>query len=138
VQHIENPDEVYRDRDPRIPRLAVGGGDTRNWYATSRSRVATGLLLTAPGIPMLFMGQEFSEDKRWADDPEHHPNTLIFWDGLASEKIMSDFHRFTRDLIWLRRKHPGLRGEGVATILMDNFTRVLAFQRWIPGLAARG
>jgi hypothetical protein len=38
----------------------------------------------------------------------------------------------------LRRKHPGLRGEGVATILMDNFTRVLAFQRWIPGLAARG
>ena len=133
VQHIENHDEVYRDRDPRIPKLAVGGGDTRNWYGRSRSRVATGLLLTAPGIPMLFMGQEFYEDKRWADDPEHHPNTLIFWDGLASEKTVSDFHRFTRDLIWLRRKHPGLRGEGVATILMDNFTRVLAFQRWIPG-----
>ena len=134
VQHIENHDEVYRDREPRIPKVAVGSGDTRNWYATSRSRVATGLLLTAPGIPMLFMGQEFYEDKRWSDDPEHFRNTLISWDGLASEKTMSDFHRFTRDLIWLRRKHPGLRGEGVATILMDNFNRVLAFQRWVPGV----
>ncbi len=47
---------------------------------------------------------------------------------------MSDFHRLTRDLIWSRRKHPGLRGEGVATILMDDFNRVLAFQRWIPGV----
>jgi 1,4-alpha-glucan branching enzyme len=61
-------------------------------------------------------------------------NTLIFWGGLASEKTMSDFHRFTRDLIWLRRKHPALRGEGVATVLMDNFNRVLALQRWIPGI----
>jgi 1,4-alpha-glucan branching enzyme len=61
-------------------------------------------------------------------------NTLIFWGGLASEKTMSDFHRFTRDLIWLRRKHPALRGEGVATVLMDNFNRVLALQRWIPGV----
>ncbi len=81
VQCIENHDEVYRDRDPRIPKLAAGGAGTRNWYATSRSRVATGLLLTAPGIPMLFMGEEFYEDKRWSDDPEHHPNTLIFWTG---------------------------------------------------------
>ena len=33
--------------------------------------------MTAPGIPMLFMGQEFLEDKRWADDPVNHPGTLI-------------------------------------------------------------
>ena len=47
---------------PRIPRLA-GGDNTRTWFARSRSRVATGVLLTAPGVPMLFMGQEFLEDK---------------------------------------------------------------------------
>jgi 1,4-alpha-glucan branching enzyme len=34
--------------------------DPRSWYARSRARVATGLLLTAPGVPMLFMGQESS------------------------------------------------------------------------------
>ena len=27
------------------------------------------LLLTAPGIPQLFMGQEFLEDKQWCPDP---------------------------------------------------------------------
>ena len=41
--------------------------DARSWYARSRAKVATGLLLTAPGVPMIFMGQEFLEDKYWTD-----------------------------------------------------------------------
>ena len=133
VQYVESHDEVYRDRAPRIPALG-GGGNGRSWYARSRSRVALGLLMTAPGIPMIFMGQEFLEDKRWADDPVHHPGTLIYWDGLSTDKTMSDFHRFTRELLWLRRAQPALSGESVATVLMDNFNRVLAFQRWIEGV----
>ena len=47
---------------------------------------------------------------------------------------MIDFHRFTRELLWLRRQQPALSGESVATLLMDNFNRVLAFQRWIEGV----
>jgi 1,4-alpha-glucan branching enzyme len=135
VQYVESHDEVYRDRNPRIPSLAVGGGgQTRTWYATSRSRVATGLVLTAPGIPMIFMGQEFYEDKRWADDPPNHKDALLFWDGLNNDKTMIDFHRFTRELAWLRRKHPALRGEGIRTISMENGPRVLVFQRWVEGM----
>ena len=133
VQYVESHDEVYRDREPRVPSLAVGGGNTRTWHATSRSRVATALILTAPGIPMIFMGQEIYEDKRWADDVANHPGTLVHWDGLAVDKTMSDFHRFTRDLMWLRRRHPALRSEGVRTVLMDNVARVVAFQRWVEG-----
>jgi 1,4-alpha-glucan branching enzyme len=134
VQCIESHDEVYRDRGARVPSLAIGGGNTRSWHAASRTRVATALLLTAPGIPMLFMGQEIYEDKQWADDVANHPATLVYWDGLASDKTMIDFHRFTRDLIWLRRKHPALRGEGVRTLSMENPSRVLAFQRWVEGV----
>jgi len=133
VQCVESHDEVYRDRGKRIPALAVGGGNTRTWYATSRSRVASGLLLTAPGIPMLFMGQEIYEDKPWADDTTNHGNLLIHWDGLSSDKAMIDFLRFTRDLIWLRRRHPALRGEGVRAISMENGPRVLVVQRWVEG-----
>lgn len=129
VQYIESHDTVDQD-GPRIASLA-GGGNSRTWYATSRSRVATGLLLTAPGIPMLFMGEEFYEDKRWSDNPV---GSLIYWNGLKSDRVMIDFHRFTRDLIWLRRKHPALRAEGVATVVMDDFNRVLAYQRWIPDM----
>jgi 1,4-alpha-glucan branching enzyme len=131
VQCVENHDEVYRDRSERIPLLAGGGGDTRTWYATSRSRVATGLLLTMPGIPMIFMGQEFYEDKNWADDPINHPDTLIFWGGLDSDRTMCDFNRFTKELIWLRRRQPSLRGEQIKVLMMDNFQRVLIFHRWI-------
>ena len=133
VQCVESHDEVYRDRAQRIPSLA-GGGQSRSWYATSRSRVATGLILTSPGIPMLFMGEEFYEDKQWADDPPHHAGTLIYWDGLESDRAMIDFHRFTTELIWLRRRHPALRGEGVATIAKDDFNRVLVLQRWVEGV----
>ena len=55
--------------------------------------------MTAPGIPMLFMGQEFLEDKRWADDPANHPGTLIYWDGLGRRQDHDRLHRFTRELI---------------------------------------
>ena len=123
VQHAENHDVVYRDRAPRVPALA-DPSNSRSWYARSRSRVATGLILTAPGIPMLFMGQEFLEDKQWNDTPD--PSHLIWWDGLAQDRAMSDHLRFTRDLAWLRRRHPGLRGEGVNPYYVHDDNRVVA------------
>ena len=53
----------------------------RSWYARSRSRVATALLLTAPGIPHLFMGQEFLEQMPW-DVLPNGPN-LLSWEALV-------------------------------------------------------
>lgn len=132
---IENHDLVLDDtnhRNPRIPALA-DGSDQRSWWARSRSRVATGLLLTAPGVPMLFMGQEFLEDKPWSDNP-HRGNLFVWWDGVAVDRHMADFLQFTRDLLWLRRKHPALRAEPVTVYPPDVYNRVLAFQRWVPGV----
>src|SRR3954452_16873857 len=120
-------------RHPRIARLA-DATDARSWYARSRARVATGLLLTAPGVPMLFMGEEFLEDKLWSDDPRRS-DRLIWWDGLdGTDRHMGDFHRFTRDLIHLRRRHPALRADPVAVHPPDERNRVIAFQRWVPGV----
>ena len=47
-----------------------------------RSRFAMGLLMTSPGIPLVFMGQEFLEDKQWSDTP--NSNFEIWWQGLDS------------------------------------------------------
>lgn len=136
VQNLETHDEVYRGRLPRIARLA-GGGDSRSWYAASRSRVALGLLLTAPGTPMLFMGQEFLEDKPWADDIEHHPDLRLDWAGAeGGDRVMGDFLRFTRELVALRRASPGLQSEGFNPFHVHDNNRVLAFHRWVPGLGA--
>lgn len=134
---IENHDFVLDmdgdHRKPRIPKLA-DWNNARSWYARSRARVATGVLLTAPGVPMLFMGEEFLEDKLWSDNPKR-ADLFIWWTGLeGQDRHMSDFHRCTRDLIWLRRRHPALRAEPVNVFHIDEFNRVLAFHRWVPGV----
>lgn len=134
---IENHDLLLDlDGDHRYPRIPQQAhwDNTRSWLARSRSRVATGVLLTAPGVPMLFMGQEFLEDKWWSDDP-HRADRFIWWAGLeGGDRHMSDFHRFTRDLVWLRRRHPALRSEPVNVYHVDNVNRVLAYHRWVPGV----
>jgi len=130
VTCVENHDLVMAGRNPRIPVLA-DSSNPRSWYARSRSRVATGLLLTAPGIPQLFMGQEFLEDKPWDVLPTG-PNVLS-WDGLNANRTMSDHLRFTRDLIHLRRNLPALRGDNVHAFYQSDRDRVLAFHRWLEG-----
>ena len=47
---------------------------------------------------------------------------------------MRDFLRFTRELLQLRWRLPALRGEGFAPIHAHDQNRVLAFQRWVPGV----
>ena len=135
-QCIENHDLLdfnHGDRQPRIPALA-DPTNPRSWYARSRAKVATGILLTAPGVPMIFMGQEFLEEKYWTDW-QGRPELLISWDGLeGKDKNMSDQQRFTRELMWLRRRHPALRGEGLNVFHVHNDNRVIAFHRWLPGI----
>lgn len=126
---IENHDVVKAGREPRIPVLA-DDNDHRSWWASSRSRFAMGMLLTAPGIPQLFMGQEFFEDKPW--DVLPRPPNIPEWDRLqAQEPSATQFLQFTKDLIRLRWNHPALRGENVRPTVSRNNDRVIAFHRWI-------
>jgi 1,4-alpha-glucan branching enzyme len=133
VQFIENQDVTYAGHDgaARVVSLA-DPSDHRSWYACSRSRVATSLVLAAPGIPALFMGEEFLEDKLWSDDRAY--NGLIWWEGLtAADSSMRDFSRFTTDLIGVRRSQPALRASGVRVSREANFDRVIVLHRWVEG-----
>ncbi len=134
VQCLENQDLTYAGHDGagRVPMLA-DASDRRSWYARSRSRLATALLLTAPGIPALFMGEEFLEDKDWSDN--RGAGGLIWWDGLtAADPSMRDFLRCAADLIALRRTHPALRSNGARVSRSANYDRVIVLHRWVPGL----
>jgi 1,4-alpha-glucan branching enzyme len=83
---------------------------------------------------MLFMSQEFLEDKQWSDNFALHQDLLLNWAGLdAGDKEMSDHLRFTSELIALRWRHPGLRGQGFRVVHVHDENRVLAFHRWVEG-----
>jgi 1,4-alpha-glucan branching enzyme len=130
VTCVENHDLVAVGRELRLPVLS-DGLNARSWYARSRSRVATGLLLTAPGIPQLFMGQEFLEFRQWSSEPASA--NLIDWTGLnpGRDKVMADHLRFTQDLIRLRWSQPALRGGNVNSFHVHGQNRVIAFHRWL-------
>ncbi len=132
VTCAETHDLVLAGRDPRLPTLA-DPSNHRSWYARSRSRVASAILLTAPGIPQIFMGQEFLEEKPWDVDP-HGPN-LLSWDGLdtSPDSSMRDHLRFTKDLIRLRRDLPALRSDNVRAFYRSDKDRVIAYHRWREG-----
>jgi 1,4-alpha-glucan branching enzyme len=133
VQGAENHDIVYRGREQRVARLGHPD-DPRSWFARSRARVATAIGLTAPGIPMLFMGQEFLEDKQWSDDLAFHKDLLLHWAGLdGGDKQMLDHLRFTRELTGLRWRYPALRGQGFRVVHVHDQDRLLAFHRWVEG-----
>jgi len=71
-----------------------------------------GLVLAAAGIPHMFMGQEILEDKPWSDTPSSA--TEIWRAGLdAGDENMSDFPRFTRELIATRRAYPAFVAKAV-------------------------
>lgn len=131
VQMCENHDIVKHGEGPRMPSLA-DGSNSRSWYARSRSRVALGLVATAPGIPHLFMGQEILEDKQWSDDPQSPLG--IWWDGLNQDPHMATFLRFSRELMHLRRHLRALTSSGLHVFHTHNENRILAFHRWVPGV----
>jgi 1,4-alpha-glucan branching enzyme len=139
VHHLENHDVVRvnneSDREPRIAALA-DGSNPRSWYARSRARWANGILLTAPGTPMLFMGQEFLEDKYWSDSPDYYRSNLIWWNGLDTDRDMQNHLRFTRELIALRWRLPALRADPLNVFHVHSDNRVFAFHRWVPGVGA--
>jgi 1,4-alpha-glucan branching enzyme len=129
VTCVENHDLVLAGRDPRLPVLA-DPSNHRSWYARSRSRVASAILLTAPGIPQIFMGQEFLEDRPWDVLPDG-PN-LLSWYGLdaSGDSSLRDHLRFTKDLIRLRRDLPALRSDNVRAFHVSDHDRVIAYHRW--------
>jgi 1,4-alpha-glucan branching enzyme len=83
---------------------------------------------------MLFMGQEILEDKNWSDNPKFSGNSLIWWDGLASNPAMRDFMEFIRALLKLRGTFPSLTEAAVNVFHVNNSARVIAFHRWSPGV----
>jgi 1,4-alpha-glucan branching enzyme len=126
VIYSESHDEVANGK-ARVPQQ-IDPDDTGGYFAKKRSTLAAGLVLTTPGIPMLFEGQEFLEDGWFRDDK------ALDWSKLDAFK---GINRLYRDLIYHRRnlygQTKGLMGPYVNVHHVNDKDKVIAFHRWLDG-----
>lgn len=126
VIYSESHDEVANGHS-RVPQ-EISPDDPKNWYAQKRSTLAAAMIFTAPGIPMLFQGQEFLE-AGWFRD-----TVPVDWDQ------RDEFHgivKLYRDLIRLRRNldgvSQGLCGQFAQVYHLNEDQNIIAFHRWDQG-----
>lgn len=126
VIYTESHDEVANGRARVTSEIDPNHPDS--WYAQKRSTLAASLVFTSPGIPMLFQGQEFLEDKWFRD------SVPLDWN--KSEKFRG-LLRLYHDLIHLRLNRfgntKGLTGPGLNIFHQNQAANVIAFHRWLHG-----
>jgi 1,4-alpha-glucan branching enzyme len=126
VIYTESHDEVANGK----ARMAseIDPHNPESWFARKRTTLAAAVVLTSPGIPMLFQGQEFLEDG-WFQDS-------VPLDWHKSEEF-SGLIRMYRDLILLRLNRSdstrGLTGSGLNTFHQNQSQNMMAYHRWHQG-----
>jgi 1,4-alpha-glucan branching enzyme len=124
--YTESHDDVANGKC-RVPQ-AINPYDPAGRPAQKRSTLAAALVLTAPGIPLLFQGQEFLEPGTFSDA------VPLDW-GRAERH--AGLVRLHGDLIALRRNRAGvtrgLCGQWVNVHHVNEGGKVLAFHRWDRG-----
>jgi 1,4-alpha-glucan branching enzyme len=124
--YIESHDTAGND-GARLP-VKIDAADPTSYAARKRAMLAAGVLLTAPGVPMLFMGQEMLEDAKF--DPEPAP---LDW---AKATANAPVRAFYKDMIRLRRNldgvSGGLAGKNIAMTQLNDGAgnKVLVYRRW--------
>ncbi len=126
VVYSESHDEVANGK-ARLPHeIAPGSADS--FFAKKRSVLGAALALTAPGIPMLFQGQELLEDEWFRD--------VVPIDWSKQEKF-AGINQIYRDLIVLRRNlsgvSAGFTGQHIEVNHVNHEAKVIAFRRWREG-----
>lgn len=126
VIYSESHDEIANGKS----RVAseINPQNPECWAAQKRTTLAAAIVLTSPGIPMLFQGQEFLEDG-WFQD-----SVPLDW---HKSEDFSGLVRMYRDLIHLRLNRfgttRGLTGSGLNTFHQNQSDNVLAYHRWHQG-----
>lgn len=131
VIYTESHDEVANGKS-RVPE-EIMPGDAKTWFPKKRATLGAALVFTAPGVPMIFQGQEFLADGHFSDDKPLH------WQ--QAEELRGLVHLY-RDLIRLRRNLDGhtrgLTGQHIQVFHCNEQEKVLAFQRWSEGEGGSG
>jgi 1,4-alpha-glucan branching enzyme len=135
VIYTENHDKVGHPDDPdkqtRLPAL-IDTANNVSIFAKKRSTMAAAILLTAPGIPMIFQGQEMLETRPFGFNA---PTPVDF--NRAADPNFRGIVQLYHDLIAWRRnlagKTRGLTGQNRNVFHLDDGNKTLAYHRWENG-----
>lgn len=123
IVYTESHDEVANGK-ARVPE-EIQPGDAESDFAKKRALLGIVLTLTAPGIPMLFQGQEFIEDEYFQD------TQALDWD---KEKKHRGIEKLVSDIIKLRTGNTeggkGLRSQHIEILHLNHQTKILAYKRF--------
>jgi 1,4-alpha-glucan branching enzyme len=95
--------------------------------AFHRAKLGAVLLMTAMGIPMIWMGEEFGEHKRKSENVTQPQK--IAW-PLLDEALNRDLFQHYQSLIELRKQNPALQGDNIEFFHENPNQQVLAYVRW--------
>jgi 1,4-alpha-glucan branching enzyme len=108
----------------RLP-TAIDPARPNSYRARKLSTLGAIVTLTAPGIPMIFQGQEMLENQSFDS------GLSVNW---SKTNTYSYIVRQYRDLIAARRNlkgyTPGLQGDQCDILTTDNVNKLVAFHRW--------
>ncbi len=132
VIYTENHDQVgHPPGQDRLPAMIDRNINT-SIFAKKRSTLAAAVMLTSPGIPMIFQGQEMLETRAFGFNT---PTNVDF--GRATDPNFKGIVQMYRDLIALRRNVAGtargLTGQNLNVFHADNTNKMLAYHRWENG-----
>lgn len=123
ILYTESHDEVANGK-ARVPE-EIQPGDAESDFAKKRAILGIVLTLTAPGIPMLFQGQEFIEDEYFKDTEG------LDWNKEGRHKGIKNL---VRDIIKIRTGETegaeGLRSQNIEILHVNHETKVLAYTRF--------
>jgi 1,4-alpha-glucan branching enzyme len=128
VVYTESHDEVAASNGKRRLPDDIHPGHADGWHARKRSTLGAAVVLTSPGIPMIFQGQEILEWIPFGD------GNRVDWDKYDRFRGIFDLYR---DLIRLRRNWfdntRGLRGPHTHVFHVEPLQKMVAYHRWQDG-----
>lgn len=93
-------------------------------YAKGRTKLGNGVVMFAPGVPAMLMGQEWLEDTDFGTDIDYK----IDW---SKKTTYAGIFRYYQDIIALRTGNPALRADASHQVFHVNDSgNVIAWQRW--------
>lgn len=125
VAFLESHD-VVGDLNGGVRLVTAIDPSTPNSYrARKLSTLGAAVTVTAPGVPMIFQGQEMLENQSFDS------SLPVDW---SKTNTYSYIVQFYHDLIAARRDlkgyTPGLEGDREGMLQMDNVNKLIAFHRW--------